>query len=199
MKAFLLINGQCPQTFPQMEKYDVVCATDGAYRYLQKKNIVPDWISGDFDSLEEQPKGVKVIPTPNQNYTDFEKALAILVEKGCKSVDVYGASGKEQDHFLGNISAVLSWKEKIKITFYDDYGYYFIAPKNTVLNEVLGKTISLIPLPFAKKITTQGLQYPLNEEDLSFGKRIGTRNKAVSNQVKIYYSEGELLLFVNEP
>ncbi len=198
MNAFLLINGECPEKFPNMENYDIVCATDGAYKHLLERNIAPDWVSGDFDSLKERPKDVELIDTPDQNATDFEKALKILEEKGCVSVDVYGASGKEQDHFLGNISAVIQWNEKMKITFYDDYGYYFIAEKKTVLNDVLGKTISLLPLPVAQKITTSGLQYPLKGEELCFGRRIGTRNKAVSHQVTINYSEGMLLVFVNE-
>ncbi len=199
MKAFLLLNGECPIQFPNMEKYDMICATDGAYKHLLERGIEPHWISGDFDSLEEIPKGIKAIHTPNQDDTDFEKALKILFKSNCYDVDVYGASGKEQDHFLGNISAALVWKDKINITFYDNYGFYFIADKNTILSDVLGKIISLLPLSFAKGITTKGLQYPLTDGELHFGKRIGTRNKAVDNQIKITYTDGVLLVFVNEP
>ncbi len=198
MKAFLLLNGECPVQFPDMEKYDMICATDGAYKHLLDRNIEPHWISGDFDSLQNIPKEIKAIHTPNQDDTDFEKALKILFENDCYDVDVYGASGKEQDHFLGNISTALAWKGEINITFYDDYGFYFIADKNMVLSDVLGKTISLLPLPVAKGITAKGLQYRLTDGELHFGKRIGTRNKAIANQVKITYTYGVLLVFVNE-
>ena len=36
------------------------------------------------------------------------------------------------------------------------------------------------------------------KEDLSFGKRIGTRNKAINNEVKITFEKGELVIFVND-
>ena len=101
-KVFLLLNGELPKEIPNTSKYDVICATDGAYKYLKNNNIVPDFITGDFDSLEEIPNNVEFISTPNQDYTDFDKILQILFDKGYKTIDVFGASGKEQDHFLGN-------------------------------------------------------------------------------------------------
>ena len=72
------------------------------------------FISGDFDSHTGADEAIyegKFVHTPDQNKTDFHKALEIIVEKGIKKVDVYGASGREQDHFLGNIhTAYLFWK-----------------------------------------------------------------------------------------
>ena len=59
------------------------------------------------------------------------------------------------------------------------------------------KTVSLIPFPEATGITTKGLQYGLNNEDLIFGKRIGTRNKAIKNQIHIRFRAGHLFVFVN--
>ncbi|MEJ6675688.1 MAG: thiamine diphosphokinase, partial [Polaribacter sp.] len=47
------------------------------------------------------------------------------------------------------------------------------------------------------EVTTKGLQYPLNREDLVFGKRIGTRNKAIENQIEIHFKTGNLFVFVN--
>ena len=46
---------------------------------------LPDFISGDFDSIDEsikdfyKEKGVAIIPTPNQDETDFTKALHELI------------------------------------------------------------------------------------------------------------------------
>jgi thiamine pyrophosphokinase len=59
------------------------------------------------------------------------------------------------------------------------------------------KTVSLIPFPTATEITTKGLQYSLNKEDLVFGKRIGTRNKAIEKQICINFTSGNLFVFVN--
>ncbi|MDD7913505.1 hypothetical protein [Polaribacter ponticola] len=46
-------------------------------------------------------------------------------------------------------------------------------------------------------MTTEGLQYQLNKEDLIFGKRIGTRNKAIKNDIQITFKNGELFIFIN--
>ena len=110
-----------------------LAAIDGAYQYLLENNIKPHFISGDFDSLENIPKEIETIETPDQNFTDFDKILQILFNKGHKTIDVFGASGKEQDHFLGNLNTAVQWKKKLKITFFDNHGRYFLADKKTVI------------------------------------------------------------------
>ena len=195
--VFLLLNGELPKTLPDLDKYELICATDGAYQFLKEQEIKPDFISGDFDSLETIPKDIEVIHTPNQDFTDFDKMLKILFDKGYKNIDIYGASGKEQDHFLGNLHTAIQWKNKLNLTFFDNHSRYFLADKSTSISNCIDKTVSLVPFPKAKKITTEGLQYPLQNEDLTFGKRIGTRNKAITNNIKITFESGELFIFIN--
>ena len=196
-KVFLLLNGEVPKNLPNLSEYDVVCATDGAYNFLEKNKIKPHFISGDFDSIENLPKDIEVIHTPNQDFTDFDKILQILFDKGYKNIDVFGASGKEQDHFLGNLHTTIQWKNKLSLTFFDNHSRYFLANKSTEILNSVDKTISLVPFPEAKNISTKGLQYSLNDENLTFGQRIGTRNKAIKNKVKISFKTGELFIFIN--
>ena len=196
-KVFLLLNGEAPKTIPNLSEYDIVCATDGAYKFLNEKNIMPDFISGDFDSQIDIPKDIEIIETPNQDLTDFDKILQILFDKGFKTIDVYGASGQEQDHFLGNLHTAIQWKERLSLTFFDNYGRYFLADKNTVITNCKNKIVSLIPFPKATNTSTEGLQYPLKREDLEFGKRIGTRNKGIQDTVNITFESGELFIFIN--
>ncbi|WP_299669826.1 thiamine diphosphokinase [uncultured Polaribacter sp.] len=196
-KVFLLLNGEAPKTLPNISEYEVICTTDGGYQYLKENNIKPHFISGDFDSLSEIPSDVEIIHTPNQDFTDFDKMLQILFDKGHQNIDIFGASGKEQDHFLGNLNTAIQWKEKLNLTFFDNYSYYFLAEKKTILRDYKEKIISLIPFPEALAITTKGLQYPLKNEKLVFGERIGTRNKATENSVEITFTKGNLFIFVN--
>ena len=196
-KAFVLLNGAEPSIFPQLSAYDIVCAIDGAYNHFEKNNIVPDLVTGDFDSIHKIPTTVEVIKTPDQNFTDFDKALMILSERGYFNIDVYGGSGKEHDHFLGNISTALQWKTKLNITFFDDFGSYFFIEESIELTNLKGRNISLIPFPFAAEIITKGLQYPLKNENLTFGERIGTRNKISENTVEISYKSGSLLIYIS--
>ncbi len=198
-KAFLLLNGEPPNRLPNLSNYDIVCVADGAYKYLKNKNIKPHFIAGDLDSLGELPSEIKVIHKPNQNFTDFYKILKILFTKGFSKVDVFGGSGREQDHFLGNLSTVIRLKKKLKVTFYDEYGHYFLANKKTILNNCKDKTISLVPFKVVKNIVTKGLKYPLYKENLTFGKKIGTRNFALKNKVEITFESGNLFIFINTP
>ena len=196
-KAFVLLNGSEPSSFPNLTNYDIVCAIDGAYNHFEKNNIAPDLVTGDFDSINTIPTTVEVINTPNQEFTDFEKALQILKHRGFSHIDVYGGSGKEHDHFLGNISTALQWKTKLNITFFDDFGSYFFIEENIKLSNLKGRNTSLIPFPMATEICTKGLLYPLINEDLTFGERIGTRNKACENTVEISFKSGNLLIYIS--
>ncbi len=196
-KLALFLNGEKPQNIPDLAIYDAIYCTDGAYHFLEKTNIRADLIIGDFDSIEALPKDVKYIHTPNQNYTDFEKAIKIIIKNGYKNVDVFAANGLEQDHFLGNMTTALKYKKKLNIVFFDDKQSYFFIKKKCILKNVLNKTISLFPFPKTKNVFSQGLQYPLNGMNLSMKKnKIGTRNKAIENNVKISFSKGNILLFI---
>jgi len=197
-KVLLFLNGEVPSTLPDTTNYELIFCTDGAFRYLQQLNIQPDVISGDFDSTEisDFPSGIEIISTPEQNDTDFAKALQIILDKGFEHVDVFGASGRQQDHFIGNLNAAFRFKDKINILFYDNYSHYFFAEKQTELEGYFGRTISLLPFPECKNIVTKGLEYPLNKEDLNLLSRVGTRNKANDDIVTIEYSEGSLVIFI---
>jgi len=202
-KALLFINGVPPEILPAFQAYYLISCTDGAFHYLKEKNFPLeklDFISGDFDSHTGNDENIyteKFIYTPDQDKTDFEKALEILIQRGAKEVDVYGASGGEMDHFLGNLTVAFKFKDLLKITFFDEFGSYFFSPKNLVLESVKGKTISLYPFPTTENITTEGLKWPLTNENLDILKRIGTRNFAAEETVKINYENGALVVFVS--
>ena len=103
---------------------------------LRKKVNV---IIGDFDSIGDTSQidaQVKIIRNLDQDSTDFDKALAYLIENGVSQVIVYGAGGLSSDHFLGNLSTAMFWKDKIKIEFYDRYGSFYFIGKETVLRGV---------------------------------------------------------------
>ena len=126
----------------------------------------------------------------------FEKSLEIITEKGFTRVDVFGGSGGEMDHFLGNLSVAFKFKNEMEIVFFDEFSTYFFSPKELVLNKVKGKTISLYPFPEAQNISTKGLKWPLNKEDLDLTHRIGTRNFAEEDEVSIEFDSGDLVIFV---
>ena len=202
--ALLFINGTPPKNLPNTEGYAIIACIDGAFHYLKEKNFSLeklDFISGDFDShsgIDENIYHEKFIFTPDQNFTDFQKALDILKNKDVKKVDVYGGSGGEQDHFLGNLHVAFLFKDLMEITFYDEFSSYFFIPKDFEINNVEGKMVSLLPFPKVENLVTDGLNWELKNEDLEITKRIGTRNFATKSTVKISYSAGDLLVFIGQ-
>lgn len=201
-KALLFINGIPPENLPKSEGYSMIACSDGAFHYLKEKNFPLeklDFISGDFDShsgIDENVYDEKFIYTPDQNKTDFEKALEIICQNGFKEVDIYGGSGGEMDHFLGNLTVAFQFKADLKITFYDDQSTYFFSPKSLVLNNCKGKMISLYPFPKAENIITKGLNWELENSTLELTHKIGTRNFAVSDEVTINFESGVLIVFI---
>ena len=201
-KALLFINGIPPKNLPKTEGYSLIACSDGAFHYLKDKNFPLeklDFISGDFDSHSGSDENVyaeKFIFTPDQNKTDFEKSLEIIAEKGFTKVDVFGGSGGEVDHFLGNLSVAFKFKSEMEIVFLDEFSTYFFSPKKLVLNKLKGKTVSLYPFPEAQNISTKGLKWPLNKENLDLTHRIGTRNFAEEDEVSIEFDSGDLVIFV---
>ena len=201
-KALLFINGVPPENLPDTINYSLIACSDGAFHYLKEKGFPLeklDFISGDFDSHSGKDETIyheKFIFTPDQNKTDFEKSLEIIKERGYKEVDVYGGSGGEIDHFLGNLTVAFIFKDDLKITFFDDHSHYFFAPNILVLNDVKNKLISLYPFPKAENITTKGLKWSLIKENLEITNRIGTRNFAQENSVTIEFDTGNLVVFI---
>ncbi|WP_278351980.1 thiamine diphosphokinase [Chryseobacterium gleum] len=201
-KALLFINGDAPKSLPDLNNYGLIACTDGAFHYLKRMGFPMDrldFISGDFDSHSGSDENIydeKFIHTPDQNQTDFYKALDIILERGGKKVDIFGGSGGEQDHFLGNLTVAYAFKDRIELKFYDEYSEYYFIPKSFKVEGVQNKMISLYPFPVAENIVTKGLNWPLENENLSIISRIGTRNFAVEDEVVIGYEKGDLLIFI---
>lgn len=204
VKALLFINGVPPKSIPDLSEYDFICCTDGALTYLEKMDFPTerlDFISGDMDSYgekvhEKYPE--QFIETPDQDYTDFHKALDIILQKSrVKEVLVLGCSGGEMDHFLGNLTVAFAFKEKLEIIFEDEHSRYFFTKKEIELKGIQGKTVSLYPFPTAKGITSSGLHWEVKDYEMDIRDRIGTRNRADADEVRISYTEGDLVLFIS--
>lgn len=201
-KILLFINGEPPKKIPDIKEFDKIICTDGAFHYLKEKGFPLeklDLITGDFDSylIENQDFNKdKFIHTPDQNFTDFHKVLEIIVKIGGKEISVYGASGREQDHFLGNLHTAYLFINQLNIKFFDEYSSYFFINNEFELSGVHGKMISLMPFPVAEGIFTKGLHWELSGETLSLAEKVGTRNRADKDIISVKYERGAMLLFV---
>ncbi len=192
--ALVLNNAHKGFLAEDMSSYDAIFATDGAYS-LFKDELNFSGVIGDFDSLTACDDDIKKIHTPDQNYTDFEKALGYLWQQSYKEIDVYNASGGEQDHFLGNLNGAFKYSEKLKITFYDSHQRYFYVGSDIRFKASKGQMISLFPFPKAL-VSSQGLKYEMHKAALDLTQNIGIRNEAAQQDVQINCLGGGYFLFL---
>jgi len=72
---------------------------------------------------------------------------------------------------------------------------WLARPGETLMNGQAGDTVSLLPLAGdASGISTQGLEYPLRGETLSFGPARGISNVMLVHDARITFKSGLLLV-----
>jgi thiamine pyrophosphokinase len=202
--ALIIANGQnCSfELMGQLLEWSpVVMVLDGAIHRVLELGIKLDIILGDFDQTEnweellanQQP--VEVVHTPDQNKTDLEKGLDFLIAKGHKAVNILWATGKRADHHINNLSTLAKYKDQITIVMLDDHSRIFNLPNQFIKWYPANQNISLIPLGSVFGLSTKGLVYNLQNEDLHLGQRTSSSNKTEADGlIEIKFDSGNLLL-----
>ena len=126
-----------------------------------------------------------------------EEALLQAIEHGANELIVVGALGKRWDQTLANLLLPAGQAfESASIRLVDsDQEIQLLQPG--IWHELHGQpgdTLSLVPLlGSACGIRTQGLEYPLNDENLDFGSTRGVSNVLLESSARIYLRQGLLL------
>lgn len=202
--ALIIANGQeCnDELLGQLLEWNpfVVVLDNAIYRVLDK-GIKPDLWMGDFDanhdfeSIKARLYPLEIIHTPNQEKTDLEKALDLLVERGYPAVNIVWATGRRADHTITNITNLVRHKNDIRVVMFDDHSKIFPLQTSFEKWYPAGTILSLIPVGTAEGITTEGLKYELSNDSLTIGWRTGSSNEALKDGiVKIQVKKGDLLL-----
>ena len=201
--ALIIANGEaCSMDILEqlLEWSPTVIVLDGALERVIELGIKVDVWLGDFDrsfssgmNYDDYP--LKKVHTPDQLYTDLEKAFQYLIDEGFPAVNVVWATGKRMDHTLNNFHSMARYGRDLKIVMIDDYSVSYLLP--TVFEKWYpeGTSISLMPMGEATQISSSGLFYELDKLDLKLGKRTGSSNVTKADgMVKITYESGQLLL-----
>lgn len=152
------INKEFLQNLLKENKYDEVIAADKGLEILNEIGIKPDYIIGDFDSVNkeilEQYKNIPITYLkPEKDFTDTHMALKLAIEKGAKNITIVGAIGTRFDHSMANIHILKeALEENVETEIIDENNKIQLINKNTRINKNdKYKYISLIPLTTTAK------------------------------------------------
>lgn len=184
------------------EKSDFKIAVDGGTKYFTDYDKDFDFAIGDFDSIKIEDK--KFLEVNNKIYekykrkkdfTDFEAAINILIEKNCKTIYAFGATGTRLDHTMSN----LIYSKKCF-----DIGIELVFVGNNNIIKFLGEStecvmrydyISIVVLSNnGMRIRLKGFEYDSENLDVDFCSTLTISNKVKDKKGYIELIEGYGLL-----
>ena len=172
--AVIVGNGSFPKS-TKVRRFirasSLVISCDGGTNALVKAGFFPNWIVGDGDSISQENKerfGHIFEQQKEQESNDQTKAvkfcLHLLAKQGLKRrprILILAATGKREDHTLGNISLIYSYFEQADVITMSDYGYFEAFRDTAQWDHLrLGQQLSIFNLD-AKGLQGQGLKYPV--------------------------------------
>ena len=197
--AVILANGDYPSASTPLqilkEAPYVVCCDGGANEYIAQGHL-PNVIIGDGDSLSEENriKYASIIHrNPDQETNDQTKAIEFLFAQGKKRIAIVGATGKREDHTIGNISLLMDYmRMEINVRMSTDYGVFIPCKDTSILECRVGQQMSIFNFT-AREMKAKGLAYPIYDFTTWWQ---GTLNTCIDTSVTIE-GKGEYLIFLN--
>lgn len=200
--AVIVANGDYPAT-PQplqiLEQAPYVACCDGAANEYLRHGNIPNVIIGDGDSLTEtnrQQYQYLLHRITEQETNDLTKTVTYVANiVGKQRIAIVGATGKREDHTIGNISLLIEYLRRgWQVCMYTDYGM-FIPCRDTVSYPCkIGQQLSIINFT-ASQLQGEGLRYPLYDFNNWWQ---GTLNECTETLVTIH-AKGEYLLYFVYP
>ena len=168
-------------------------ALDGAANQLYTQGIYPNYLVGDFDSIDAQVKtkleqnNVIIVPTPDQNYTDLEKAICYCDHLSPQEIILIGVLGTDRsDHNWMAYSCLKKYyKPSRRLRIYTNHETieYF---HNTMV-DLEGRPqshIGIFGFP-SGQVTSQGLQWELHDYRVELGQQESCGNILTGNTVTL--------------
>ena len=204
MRIVIFANGRMDWPF-EIQNDDFIIAADGGARHCLERQIRPDIVIGDMDSLSPsdiarlETDGAEIITFPaRKDFTDLELALRKAQELDASEVLLLGALGARWDQTIANLLLPSAYATMcIRLLDGPQEISFLRGGEELELAGQPGDTVSLIPLAGdATGVATQNLEYPLNGDRLVFGGSRGVSNVLTAKSAKVSLQEGLLLCVV---
>lgn len=179
-------------------------ACDRAVEELLEMDIEPEVIVGDGDSVSATTKAKyqHIFHTiDEQEDNDLTKATKYALQHfnlpDTPTFCYLGATGKREDHTLGNIALLIHYYKQLNIvpTMVTNYGWFTVSQGKTTFAAFPKQQVSIFQIG-CKRIESKGLKwniYPFNELWQ------GTLNEAVGNSFTIDSDSAYLVYQTHKP
>lgn len=202
-RCVIFCAGEREKTAFRPDGDDFVICCDAGYSAAAELGITPDLIMGDFDSCHDPlPSGVEVMRFPvEKDDTDSMLAVREGLKRGFRDFVLLFSLGGRLDHTVANIQT---------LAFLRQHGAdgLLVGPRDTVrllengsltLGRDTGRTFSIFAFGgTARGVTLTGMQYPLDNAEVTENFPIGLGNHILEPQGSVTVADGRLLVIESE-
>jgi thiamine pyrophosphokinase len=175
----------------------IICC-DGSVQNLILAGMQPDAIVGDMDSLSDDLANRfadRIYRDENQGTNDLTKAVIWCSEMGYKEIVIVGATGKREDHTLGNISLLAEYKKSVNIIMVTDTGILRPLLKSSEIPSFPGQQVSIFSIDPDTEVTSNGLRYPLSNSKMT-NWWFATLNEALGDSFSLEFNDGRVIVYL---
>jgi thiamine pyrophosphokinase len=205
MKAVIVAGAPVhpsPRVTAALAEADLLVAADSGGETALALGRRPDIVVGDFDSLREEirleleSEGVTLLPFPSRkDKTDLHLAMLTAVGRGSLDITLIGILGGERaDH--GVAALLLLARDEFasqRLRVLDGHAEMWVVRDRVGFEGRPGDYVSILSLtPVSFGISTDGLEFPLTEGELTFGDSLGVSNALMAAKAEVRVREGVL-------
>ena len=174
----------------------IICC-DGSAQNLLLTGMQPDAIVGDMDSLNDELANRfadRIYLDENQDTNDLTKAVSWCSDMGYKDIVIVGATGKREDHTLGNISLLAEYVRSVNVIMVTETGILRPLLKSSAISCFAGQQVSIFSIDPETEVTSFGLRYPLNKTKI-LNWWFATLNESLGDSFSLEFN-GRLIVYM---
>lgn len=164
----------------------IVCCDGAINNLLDNTDILPNAIVGDCDTLtpynQERFKDI-IHRHKEQDTNDLTKAVNFCIKQGRTKITILGATGKREDHTIGNISLLSEYMKYADVEMITNHGSFVAIKENSTFECFPKQQVSMFCLDRCH-ITTHNLLYAVENRIFDSWWQ-ATLNEATSNEFGI--------------
>ncbi|HLN21509.1 MAG TPA: thiamine diphosphokinase [Bacteroidales bacterium] len=175
----------------------IICC-DGSTETLACSGFIPDAIVGDMDSLPRELEtkfADRIYKDSDQETNDLTKAVNWCLAEGFDNLVIVGATGKREDHTIGNISLLAEYMLRTNVIMVTDTGFFIPLKESSVIPSFEGQQVSVFSIDINTEITSVGLKYPLSRTKIHNWWQ-ATLNESLGRSFRLDFNSGRLIVYL---